>query len=126
MSMYTHMDRKASDNARALAAQDRLIAGDAAALADIYRICASCALRMMRDQARKRGFRLAEADAREKAHNAAAYIAEQFLKRPGFRLKRPSGYVYCRVMHELYYRRKVDAMVEFRELTDRDFREGRQ
>lgn len=57
---------------------------------------------------------LSKAERIQKAHDAATYIIEQFLKRPDFTIKKSiSGYLYCRVMRELYGVRKCDKMLVF-------------
>lgn len=49
---------------------------------------------------------------REKAHNAAVYIIEQYLKRPDFAITTSmTGYLFKRVQHELFYHRKCDDLV---------------
>ena len=52
----------------------------------------------------------------EKAHNAASYIVEQYLKRPDFVIKNSmTGYLFRRVQFELYgkNRRHCDKMLIF-------------
>ena len=52
-----------------------------------------------------------------KAEDAATYMIEQFIKRPSFAInKNFPGYLFLRVAHELYYRRKVDKVVDFVDL----------
>ena len=52
-----------------------------------------------------------------KAEDAATYMIEQFIKRPDFAIEKNfPGYLFLRVAHELYYRRKVDKLVDFVDL----------
>ena len=56
------------------------------------------------------------AERMEKAHNAATYIVEQYLKRPDFAIKNSmTGYLYKRVQYELYGKNKrhCDKMLIF-------------
>ena len=56
------------------------------------------------------------AERMEKAHNAASYIVEQYLKRPDFVIKNSmTGYLYKRVQFELYGKnmRHCDQMLIF-------------
>lgn len=107
------------DSAAIRAAQARYAEGGKADdLAEIYLAARRMAARMIARQVQAKGFVLAEERKEEKAHNAAAYIVTQFLERPGFALKSPAAYVYLRVLHELYYRRKADAIIEFRDAAD--------
>lgn len=56
------------------------------------------------------------AERMEKAHNAATYIVEQYLKRPDFAIKNSmTGYLYKRVQFELYGKntRHCDKMLIF-------------
>lgn len=56
------------------------------------------------------------AERMEKAHNAATYVVEQYLKRPDFAIKNSmTGYLYKRVQFELYGKntRHCDKMLIF-------------
>ena len=56
------------------------------------------------------------AERMEKAHNAASYIVEQYLKRPDFVIKNSmTGYLFKRVQFELYGKntRHCDKMLKF-------------
>lgn len=100
-------------------AQERYLKqGGSEDLEAIYWAARRIAARMIARQVQTKGFILPEELKEEKAHNAAAYIIEQFIKRPGFFLKKPAAYVYLRVLHELYYRRKVDTIVMFKDSQD--------
>lgn len=56
----------------------------------------------------KNHFFISSEDVEIKSLEAAAYIMIQFKKRPDFRLKTPSQYVRLRVLHELYYHKKME------------------
>lgn len=59
-----------------------------------------------------------------KAEDAATYMIEQYIKRPDFVItKNFPGYLFLRVAHELFYRRKVDKVVDFVDL-QKFLREG--
>lgn len=51
---------------------------------------------------------------RIKAEDAATYMIEQYIEREEFAVvKNFPGYLYLRVLHELYYMREVDKIVDF-------------
>ena len=55
---------------------------------------------------------LTQDERKQKAHDAATYLIEQFLKRPDFEItKSYTGYLYLRVLKELYGRRNCDKML---------------
>ncbi len=70
---------------------------------------------------------------KDKAHSAALYMTEQLLSRPGFyfgqidpkngQRQKPTGYLWLRVFKEIYYRPKVDTIVDFVDLNE-FFKEG--
>lgn len=102
-----------SDAAIVRGAQGRYLAGDRGALEDIYTACRRMARRTIARQMAARRLPLTEQQAEEKAHNAASRIVERFINKKGFRLKKPSSYVYLCALEELYHRRKVDGIVDF-------------
>ena len=57
------------------------------------------------------------AERKQKAHDAATYIIEQYLKRPGFEINESvTGYLFRRVNYELfgrYHQRACDKMLVF-------------
>lgn len=61
----------------------------------------------------KNGFFISAEDVEIKSLGAVAYIMIQFTKRPDFRLKVPSQYIRLRVLHELYYHRKMDKLISY-------------
>ena len=67
---------------------------------------------------------LPKMDKEGKAENAATYIIEQLMTRPNFAITQSfTGYLWLRVMHELFYYREVDKIVDFVDLA-RFFKEG--
>ena len=103
-----------SDAAIAREAQERYLAtGSQEDLAEIYSACRRMARRVIARQMAARGFSLTEEQADEKAHDAASRIAERFMKRKGFRMKKPASYAYLCALEALYHRRKVDRIVDF-------------
>lgn len=108
-----------NDNARCLELQAAYLRGGEGAsdaLGELYALCVQTAFRFInaKAQANPHVAALSLERREEKARNAASYIVEQFLTRPDFRIEKSfSGYLYLRVMHELYYRRKVDEKVLF-------------
>lgn len=91
-------------------------------LAEIYKAASRVAAAMIARQCETRGFSLSMEQVREKSHDAAAYVATQFLEREGFFLKKPAGYIYACVKRELYHRKSIDraAIRKTREEFDED------
>ena len=57
---------------------------------------------------------LSASERESKAHDAATYIIEQYIKRPTFCItKSMTGYLHGRIMRELYGGRKCDKMLVF-------------
>ena len=94
--------------------QDRLARGDKNALSEMYTKLNELAYKNINKLEPER---LTTSERQQKAHDAASYIIEQYLKRPDFRIKESfSGYVCRRVQNELYgeKRLKRDKIVEYR------------
>lgn len=90
--------------------------GDRAAYDGMYELGRQVALRLIAKEAsgNRHVAELGAAEREEKAHNAITYIVERFLRSDGFFIKKSfTAYIYLRVRHELYYRRKVDEIVRF-------------
>jgi hypothetical protein len=60
-------------------------------LSRMYRLCADLAGNYIRKYARERRLEL---DAADLSHDSAVYVIEQYLKKPGFKIKRISAYMY--------------------------------
>lgn len=90
--------------------------GDRSALEEMYKLGRTVALKFINAEARKNGRvrALRRADREEKAHNAITYVIARYLRVKGFAVRKSlTAYLYLRVRHELYYRRKVDEIVAF-------------
>lgn len=100
--------------------------GSQEALGEIYKLCRTIAAKFINTIAKKnrKVKELSAFDKEAKATDAATYIVQQMITRPDFAITKSwTGYLYLRVEFELYYRRKVDKMVDFVDL-DRFFKEG--
>lgn len=105
-----------NDNERLLNAQRDYISGNAKAAEYLYTKGAEIALRYINTAARKNRLVacLDGATRAEKAHNAAVYIIEQYIKHPEWYIRTSyTGYLYLRVQHELFYKTKADEIVDF-------------
>lgn len=114
-----HYENPQTDNERLLELQYQFKHGDQKALKKIYRLSYQISMKFINSQAKKNKHirRLDYYDKLEKAHNAATYILEQYIKRDDFCItKNFPGYLFLRVQHELYYLREVDKLVDFVDL----------
>lgn len=104
------------DNGILLRLQDEYLGGDSSALSGMYALACKVCRKYInaKSEGNSHIAALTREEREEKAHNAVSYIVEQFLTRPDFRIEKSfTGYLYLRVLHELYYRRKVDGAVDF-------------
>ena len=109
-------DSPANDNERLLNFQWEFRNGKEEALAGMYELGLKVSLRLIDAKARgnRHVARLSAAERREKAHNAITYIITRYLRKPEWRITDSfTAYLYLRVQHELFYRRKVDGIVDF-------------
>lgn len=93
-----------------------IIQGDGSALNAMYKKGKEIALKYIAAKAKKNKHiaALCMSDREEKAHNAITYIIEQYIKRADFAINDSfTAYLYLRIQHELFYRRKVDKIVSF-------------
>lgn len=93
--------------------QMRIIAHDPQALNDMYNALQQVALKTINTIAKgcKKVKEMEIETRRVKAHDAATYIIEQYIKRPLFKIdKSINGYLYKRVEHELFYVRNCDKL----------------
>ena len=107
-----------SDNQQLFNLQNRLKNGDAQAMAEMYENLVTIAYKTINDQSNINAkIKALSADERkQKAHDAATYIIEQYLKRPDFVIKNSmTGYLFKRVQFELYGKnmRHCDQMLIF-------------
>lgn len=121
-----HYENPANDNEYLLEAQWQFKHGDQSQLVKIYDRSRLLCLKFINAISNKnkhvRGLNLNQK--KDKAEDAATYIIEQYMKRPDFAInKNFPGYLYLRVLHELFYQRHVDRIVDFVDLA-RFFREG--
>ena len=107
-----------SDDQQLFNLQNRLKNGDAQAMAEMYENLVTIAYKTINDQSNINAkIKALSADERkQKAHDAATYIIEQYLKRPDFVIKNSmTGYLFKRVQFELYGKnmRHCDQMLIF-------------
>ena len=107
-----------SDEQQLFILQSRLKNGDAQAMAEMYENLVTIAYKTINDQSNINAkIKALSADERkQKAHDAATYIIEQYLKRPDFVIKNSmTGYLFKRVQFELYGKnmRHCDQMLIF-------------
>lgn len=101
-----------TDTQRYMQLQAEYKAGDSSKLADMYSVLYTLAYKAVNKRLGKSG---ASADIRQqKAHDAATYIIEQYIKRADFVIKDSVlGYLYTRITKELNYARNCDKMLVF-------------
>ena len=107
-----------SDDQQLFNLQNRLKNGDAQAMAEMYENLVTIAYKTINDQSNINAkIKALSADERkQKAHDAATYIIEQYLRRPDFVIKNSmTGYLFKRVQFELYGKnmRHCDQMLIF-------------
>jgi hypothetical protein len=71
----------------------------------MYRLCVEIASNYIKKYARKRGLNL---DIPELSHDSALYAIEQYLKKPGFRIKSISAYMYLGCIKNLFKNKDRD------------------
>ena len=107
-----------SDEQQLFKLQNRLKNGDAQAMAEMYEKLVTIAYKVINNSSNSNAkIKALSADERkQKAHDAATYLIEQYLKRPDFVIKNSmTGYLYKRVQFELYGKntRHCDQMLIF-------------
>ena len=113
-----YYDTPTNDNQRLLNLQLKYKLNGGAYLSDMYKLLFEIAyknINKLSEQSQKKK-NMDAAERMEKAHNAATYIVEQYLKRPDFAIKNSmTGYLYKRVQFELYGKntRHCDKMLIF-------------
>ena len=114
-----HYDEPKCDNERLLNYQWDFKQGDTTALNKMYELGFSIAMRYISIHAKKNPHiaKLAPHHRKEKAHNAITYIITRYLQVSDFAIyKSFTSYLYLRIQHELFYKRKVDDIVIFTDL----------
>ena len=114
-----YYDTPTNDNQRLLNLQLKYKVNGGKYLGEIYKLLYEIAyknINKLSEQSQKIK-NMDAAERMEKAHNAATYIVEQYLKRPDFVIKNSmTGYLYTRVNWELYgkdHQNKRDQMVVY-------------
>ena len=108
-----------SDEQQLFKLQNRLKNGDAQAMAEMYEKLVAIAYKTINKQSNSFAkIKALSADERkQKAHDAATYIIEQYLKRPAFEITNSiTGYLYKRINWELYgngHQNKRDQIVVY-------------
>ena len=111
-----------SDNQQLFNLQSRLKNGDAQAMAEMYEKLVTIAYKTINNRSNSNAkIKALSADERkQKAHDAATYIIEQYLKRPTFEITNSiTGYLYARITWELYgkdHQYKRDKMVVYTDI----------
>lgn len=124
-----HYDAPQDDNERLLEYQYQYkINGKRQALADMYRLGVEVCKKMISQKATSnKHIKKLNADEREeKAIDATNYIIMRLMNRPDWYIKTSfTAYLYLRLLHELFYRRKVDRIIDYVDLDD-FYRKGGQ
>ena len=113
-----YYDTPTNDNQRLLNLQLKYKLNGGAYLGEMYKLLYEIAyknINKLSEQSQKIK-NMDAAERMEKAHNAASYIVEQYLKRPDFVIKNSmTGYLFKRVQFELYGKntRHCDQMLIF-------------
>ena len=108
-----------SDEQQLFSLQSRFKNGDAQAMAEMYEKLVTIAYKTINNQSNSNAkIKALSADERkQKAHDAATYLIEQYLKRPAFVITNSiTGYLYTRIKWELYgkdHQYKCDQMVVY-------------
>ena len=114
-----HYEAPKNDNEQLLNYQWDYKRGNETALNKMYELGYNIALRYISIHAKKNPHiaRLDKSRRKEKAHNAITYIIARYLQVSDFAIyKSFTSYLYLRVQHELFYKRKVDDIVSFIDL----------
>ena len=117
VSVMPYFERPVSDDQQLFNFQFEFKKGNAQALAEMYKKLYEVAYKMINNRSRTNGriAALSATERQQKAHDAATYIIEQYIKRPAFVIKDSmTGYLYTRINWELYgkdHQYKRDQMV---------------
>ena len=119
ISVMPYFERPVSDDQQLFNFQFEFKKGNAKALAGMYKKLFEVAYKTINNRSRTNG-RIAALSAderKQKAHDAATYLIEQYLKRPEFVITESvTGYLYRRINWELYgkdHQNKRDQMVVY-------------
>lgn len=114
-----HFQEPKNDNEYLLECQWQYKHGDPVALERMYQKARTLGMKFINaiGQTNRHVKSLSYGAKKIKAEDAATYMIEQYIKRPDFVItKNFPGYLFLRIAHELYYRRKVDKVVDFVDL----------
>lgn len=114
-----HFPEPKNDNEYLLECQWQYKHGDKSALVRMYKRSKTLGLKFINAIGHKNQHvrALSYESKKIKAEDAVTYIIEQYIKRPDFMItKNYPGYLFLRIAHELFYRRKVDKVVDFVDL----------
>ena len=119
VSVLPYFERPVSDDQQLFNFQFELKKGNAQALAGMYKKLYEVGYKIINNRSRTNGriAALSATERQQKAHDAATYIIEQYLKRPDFVIANSiTGYLYTRIKWELYgkdHQNKRDQMVVY-------------
>lgn len=105
VSVMPYFERPESDAQQLFNFQFEFKKGNAQALAGMYKKLYEVAYKTINNRSRtnERIAALSATERQQKAHDAATYIIEQYLKRPAFVITNSiTGYLYTRINWELY------------------------
>lgn len=119
VSVMPYFERPESDDQQLFNFQFEFKKGNAQVLAGMYKKLYEVAYKIINNRSRTNGriAALSATERQQKAHDAATYIIEQYLKRPAFVITDSiTGYLYTRINWELYgkdHQYKRDQMVVY-------------
>ena len=112
-----HFEEPRNDNERLLEFQYQYkVNGDKAALEALYKKGIEICLKVISQKSKENKFikKLSSYERQEKAIDATNSIVIRLLKNPEWYIEKGFvSYLYLRVLHELFYKRKVDEIVTF-------------
>ena len=111
-----HYPEPKNDNEKLLQWQWEFKHGDQKALIKIYNLSVQICRKFINaiGQQNPHVSELTWSDKKSKAEDAATYLIERYIKIPNFAItKNYPGYLFLRVLHELYYRRKADKIQRY-------------
>ena len=114
-----------SDNDELLDMQAKILNGDKGVLSAMYTKLYEIAYKIINASSHKNEIiaGMSAEERQQKAHDAATYIIEQYLKRPEFRItKSMTGYLYRRINYELHgrFNRNCDKLLIFTDFSRSD------
>jgi hypothetical protein len=87
-------------------------------LTELYFICVKISNKYLNKYCQKKGITL---NIKEKSHDSALFVIEQYLKKPHFKVNRISAYVYFGVIKSLYKDKHIEMNeVSYEEMIEND------